>query len=117
MDVQVLRERLESRLRELEGSVATLESEGPVDDSAELSHYDQHPADAASTLSEADREEALKENARMQVEDVRAALARMDAGTYGRCVDCGQALPEERLEARPEAARCVTDQSRHEAGR
>jgi RNA polymerase-binding transcription factor DksA len=48
---------------------------------------------------------------------VREALARLDAGTYGRCVDCGRELPDERLEARPEAARCVDCQQKVEAMR
>ncbi|SEP02705.1 TraR/DksA family transcriptional regulator [Trujillonella endophytica] len=41
------------------------------------------------------------------VEEVDAALARMDDGTYGRCVSCGTDIPEERLEFRPYAATCV----------
>jgi DnaK suppressor protein len=42
------------------------------------------------------------------VEDIDAALARIDAGTYGTCVHCGCAVPAERLELRPHAAGCVT---------
>lgn len=41
------------------------------------------------------------------LEQVEAALARIDAGTYGACVDCGVAIPVERLELRPHAATCV----------
>jgi DnaK suppressor protein len=36
------------------------------------------------------------------------ALARLDAGTYGACVTCGEALPIERLELVPDAERCMT---------
>ena len=50
-----------------------------------------------------------------QQERIREALARLDARTYGQCVDCGQPLPEERLEIRPEAARCVSCQQRVES--
>ena len=35
------------------------------------------------------------------VEQIDAALARIDAGTYGRCTGCGNEIPEERLELRP----------------
>lgn len=38
---------------------------------------------------------------------VEAALGRMGAGTYGRCVDCGRPIPLDRLVARPQAARDV----------
>ncbi|MEU2349555.1 TraR/DksA C4-type zinc finger protein [Modestobacter sp. NPDC049651] len=41
------------------------------------------------------------------VEQIDAALQRIAAGTYGRCVDCGREIPVERLEFRPHAAGCV----------
>jgi RNA polymerase-binding transcription factor DksA len=41
------------------------------------------------------------------ISEIDAALARIDAGTYGSCVQCGAAIPEERLELRPFAGRCV----------
>jgi len=42
------------------------------------------------------------------IEEIDAALGRLEAGTYGRCVSCGGAIPVERLEFRPFAAGCVT---------
>jgi DnaK suppressor protein len=39
--------------------------------------------------------------------EIDAALVRIAAGTYGRCVSCGADIPEERLELRPFAGRCV----------
>jgi RNA polymerase-binding transcription factor DksA len=39
--------------------------------------------------------------------EIDAALARIEAGTYGRCTGCGADIPEERLELRPFASRCV----------
>ena len=52
---------------------------------------------------------AQRRSADLQVtiSEIDAALARIDAGTYGRCVTCGAAIPEERLELRPFAGRCV----------
>jgi len=44
------------------------------------------------------------------MEEIDAALARIESGTYGRCVSCGSAIPVERLEFRPFAATCVTCQ-------
>jgi DnaK suppressor protein len=44
------------------------------------------------------------------IEEIDAALGRIAAGTYGTCVHCGAAVPEERLELRPFAAGCVTCQ-------
>jgi DnaK suppressor protein len=42
------------------------------------------------------------------LEQVDQALARITAGTYGVCVDCGAGIPVERLELRPHAAACVS---------
>jgi RNA polymerase-binding transcription factor DksA len=42
------------------------------------------------------------------IAEIDAALNRIDSGTYGVCVECGAAIPEERLELRPFAGRCVT---------
>jgi hypothetical protein len=44
------------------------------------------------------------------IEDIDAALDRIDAGSYGSCVHCGSAIPVERLELRPFAAGCVSCQ-------
>ncbi len=116
MDTQTARNRLEQMLADLDESARTLQGEG-AGESGELSHYDQHQADSASEISDADREEAVIEAVLAQREQVRAALARLDEGTYGRCVDCGGQLSDERLEARPEAARCVDCQAKQEQGR
>ena len=43
------------------------------------------------------------------------ALQRLDEGTYGICIDCGEDIPAERLEAIPEAIRCIDDQKRYDA--
>ena len=114
MDLQVAKSRLEQLLRELDDSSSTLEAEN-ARDTSELSSYDNHPADTATYLSEADREAAVLEAVEAQRREIRAALRRIEDGSYGRCVDCGQPIPDERLEVRPEAARCVRDQARVEA--
>ncbi|MEO7146821.1 MAG: TraR/DksA C4-type zinc finger protein, partial [Terrimesophilobacter sp.] len=35
------------------------------------------------------------------------SLARLDAGTYGRCEVCGKRIAHARLEARPTARTCI----------
>jgi DnaK suppressor protein len=116
VDDKAARQRLEGLLAELERSAAVLQHNGGGD-SGELTTFDQHPADSGTNLADADREEASLEVLLGQQERVREALARIEAGTYGRCVDCGRELPEERLEARPEAERCVDCQQKAEARR
>jgi RNA polymerase-binding transcription factor DksA len=41
------------------------------------------------------------------IEEIDAALTRIDGGTYGRCTGCDASIPEERLDLRPFARTCV----------
>ena len=115
MDQAAARQRLDALLVDLDASTATLS--GETGDSGEPTHVDQHTAEAASELTEQERDDAMLAVVASQREEVVAALARLDEGTYGRCVQCGTDLPEERLEARPEAARCVNCQQDMEMAR
>ncbi len=45
---------------------------------------------------------------------IDSALQRIDAGTYGDCIDCGQTIPVARLEAEPTADRCIQCQELYE---
>ena len=51
--------------------------------------------------------EGLDEAGRRELDAIRAALARMDAGTYGTCLACGDTIAIGRLRAVPTASRCV----------
>jgi DnaK suppressor protein len=45
---------------------------------------------------------------------LKDALARVDEGTYGICIDCEREIAPRRLEAVPEALRCREDQEKAE---
>jgi len=45
---------------------------------------------------------------------IDTALTRLSSGTYGDCLDCGQAIPIERLKAEPTAGRCIACQETYE---
>jgi RNA polymerase-binding transcription factor DksA len=49
-----------------------------------------------------------------ELRDVEAALARIDLGTYGECIDCKAAIPDDRLSAIPAASRCLSCQAAYE---
>jgi DnaK suppressor protein len=68
-------------------------------------------AAAATQVFEQQRDLALRDRAITRLDQVEAALARLDAGTFGRCTRCGEAVPEERLQALPWAALCIGCQS------
>lgn len=103
MDTAYQRERLKELLDELDSTLASLRNSNVTEVEA---------ADAGTGLSDNDRSLAMVEAVEQQRELTVAALARIDDGTYGQCVDCAKQVPEGRLEARPEAARCVDCQQR-----
>jgi len=110
MDTTTARKRLEEIRSELERSISVLK--GDQQQQERSRDYPQDPADAGANLSETDRSEAILAAARRQRSQVLDALRRIDLGTYGTCVDCGASVPEGRLEAKPEAARCVKCQGK-----
>jgi RNA polymerase-binding transcription factor DksA len=82
---------------------------------SELADYDQHPADDATEMHEQELDETTEMILDAEAENVEIALQRLASGEYGKCVDCGREIPRERLEAIPEAIRCIEDQARYEA--
>jgi RNA polymerase-binding protein DksA len=49
-----------------------------------------------------------------ELNDIDAALRRMDDGSYGTCDECGQDIGYARLDAQPTALRCIEDQEKFE---
>jgi DnaK suppressor protein len=115
VDTATARKRLEEICHDLDRSITVLEGENHREENA--SAFPQDPADAGANLSEADRSQAVLEAAQRQRTEVMNALGRIEDGAYGRCVDCGDNVPDGRLEAKPEAARCVRCQSKHDRQR
>jgi DnaK suppressor protein len=78
----------------------------------ELSHLPTHPADHDS--EGLDEQIAIAENEEQLLAEIEEALARIEAGTFGICEDCGRPIPSERLNAIPYASRCVQCAQRHD---
>jgi len=74
-------------------------------------------AAAASQVFAQQRDLALHDKATKELELVEAALARLEAGTFGTCLRCGNEIASARLEALPWAAYCITCQKLAADGR
>jgi DnaK suppressor protein len=74
-------------------------------------------AAAASQVFEQQRDLALRDRAESQLAVVDAALARLDDGTFGTCLNCGRPIAPGRLEALPWAAHCIDCQAAIDRGR
>jgi len=68
---------------------------------------DEHDPEGATLAFERQHTAALLARAREQIAEIDAAIGRLDEGTYGVCVRCGQPVGQGRLAARPAAATCV----------
>jgi RNA polymerase-binding transcription factor DksA len=111
---RVIEARLDARLEELARLRAAMRRSSAGMRDSELAHVDNHPGDLAGELLEEEieqTEEIFIEEGERRIAEARRALAE---GTYGTCRDCGQEIPPARLEAVPEAARCVGCQRRFE---
>ena len=74
-----------------------------------------HPEDSGAQLAtEREIEFALGEREMVELTTIDAALARIDADSYGECTDCGGAIAPARLHATPEAPRCIHCQEKLE---
>jgi RNA polymerase-binding transcription factor DksA len=103
--------RLQERLDELE-SLKGFENEttfsGDQRESyGELSGYDQHPADTATETFQREMDESIRDLVDREEAQVRDAMDRNAAGTYGICESCGRQIDPERLHARAEATLCI----------
>ena len=87
-------------------------SVGRAEASAE--HFGRPEDSDAQVNTARDLEFALDERETAELRLVDAALARIEAGTYGQCVDCGVEIPAARLQAAPHAARCIACQEKTE---
>lgn len=99
-DVTVLRAELEDRLdvllKRVDRIAGDLRKPGDPD-----------WQERATELENDDVLEGLDDASRAEATAIRAAIWRLDAGTYGRCARCGQEIAAARLAALPSATTCV----------
>jgi DnaK suppressor protein len=110
MDEARARELLAQERERIERALAQLD---PASDDEELSHVDQHLADAGSELFETEREAGLAVSLREELDAVERAEQRLVEGTFGLSVESGEPIPDERLERVPWAERTVEEQARY----
>ena len=92
--------RLEAQLAELESRLSRIERD--LDE--------PHDPDSSERAAQMEDDESLEAQARLVTQEIastRRALDRIENGEYGSCVECGEEISAERLEARPEAALCI----------
>jgi len=104
----LLRSRLESEQKHLSEQLDQLEaSVHSIEKSREGSPFGKREEGAAETL-ELEKGLALEQRIKEQLAAVEHALHKFEEGTYGLCEGCGQPIDPARLEALPQARRCMS---------
>jgi DnaK suppressor protein len=112
IDVEQFRELLVDKRRAVVEALEYLHKENPgslTEETGELvsGSADQHLADTATETVDREIDYTLEEHDGRLLQAIDEALARVDGGTYGVCVNCGAQIPPERLEAMPWATLCI----------
>jgi DnaK suppressor protein len=109
VDVERFKELLEEERRRVLDAIEYLHKENPgtIEDETEDETTDNHIAETATVTLDREIDYTLEENSEHVLSEIDAALARIEAGTYGVCVNCGKPIAEERLAAIPWATYCI----------
>lgn len=99
-----LRKQLEAEAEQLRAQISQLDADF-LDESWKARSDDD--AESGTATFERERMMSLAQNARGLLAGIERALERMDEGTYGLCVSCGELIDVNRLEALPAAVDCL----------
>lgn len=106
--MELIKEALLARKRELEEAIKQLQSDSDVSDQT------QDPGDQAISAAFESLKSSLHNNEYEEFKMIEKALQMIDAGTYGICADCNQPISEKRLKSYPNATRCILCQEKAE---
>ena len=113
MDAETLakhRERLLTLQRQIEQRVFRLETElSTMEAERDIERMDHAQEEAVN-----DEMIALGERSRQQMQEIQAALARIEDGTYGDCTRCGEPINPKRLQTLPTTRFCIRCQEQLE---
>ena len=101
------------------GAIDNIHAENPGslgDETDEPTYQDNHLGDVATATFDREMASTLEDNSTHVLNEIDAALARIDDGTFGTCSSCGEAIGTERLEALPWATLCIEDKRKQERG-
>jgi RNA polymerase-binding transcription factor len=118
VDREPFRRRLLEERRRVHDAIEYLHHENPgsMEEESEEMPLDNHLAETASVTLDREIDYSLEESATQVLGEIDAALQRIDDGSYGACVRCGQGIAPERLEARPWARLCIECKRLEERG-
>jgi RNA polymerase-binding protein DksA len=117
IDVDHFRDLLLDERKRVQSALDNIHEENSgtlTDESGEEAAYDNHLADTATITYERELDYTLEDNEERLLEEIDAALKRIEEGTYGICTNRGEQIPVDRLEALPWATLCIDCQRERE---
>jgi DnaK suppressor protein len=109
-EIESYRQHLRALIRRLDSDRSDLKGEMQGtggEATGGLSNMPLHPADLGNRAFEQEVNLTLLENEEQLMEEINAALARIEQGAFGRCEKCQNEIARERLQALPYAPYCV----------
>jgi DnaK suppressor protein len=118
VDVDRFRELLQEERQRVVDAIEYLHKENPgsIEDETEDETTDDHIAETATATLDREIDYTLEENSENVLSYIDGALARIEQGTYGTCVNCRKPISEERLAAIPWATQCIDCKRLEERG-
>jgi RNA polymerase-binding protein DksA len=119
LDTHQFRDRLLDERRRVVDAIDNIHAENPGslgEETEETTYQDNHLGDIATATFDREMASTLEENSTHVLTEIDGALARIDEGTFGICLRCGEPIGQERLEALPWATLCIDDKRKQERG-
>jgi len=120
IDTEKFRASLLEERQKVAEAISYLHEENPgsLEDETDevIGGVDNHPADVATATVDREIGYTLEENSEHVLSAIDEALKRLDAGTFGTCLKCGNSIEQERLEFLPYATLCIECKRREERG-
>jgi RNA polymerase-binding protein DksA len=118
VDVDRFRKLLEEERQRVLDAIEYLDKENPgsIEDETDDETTDNHLAETATVTLDREIDYTLEENSENVLSSIDGALERIDEGTYGKCLNCGQPITDDRLAAIPWATHCIDCKRLEERG-
>lgn len=114
MNTDLPRKRLLTLRTRLRGDVTQMTDHALNQDHAKTTSMPIDMAELGTDNFDQELTLSLLGSERIALEQIEAAIARIEDGSYGRCETCGVQIPKSRLHALPFAAQCVQCASEQE---
>src|SRR5213592_1432615 len=118
IDTEHFRQRLLNERTRVQDALNYLHEENPgsMEDETQEIPSNNHPGDVATITLDREIDYTLEENEERVLAAIDDALKRIEQGTFGTCLTCGQQIAIERLEAVPYTTQCIDCKRKEERG-